>query len=116
MGRVDLALALLAQQLREPRTQRLASACEASRRDDRVERSQVTLCQTYWYLNRVPESSYKKNTGGGAPRAQLARLPAVIDAALERARAALAGAGGFESTELVRAERDARDERDRHRQ
>ena len=38
-----------------------------------------------------------------------------IDAALERARAALAEAGGFESGELVRAERDDRDARDRHR-
>lgn len=38
-----------------------------------------------------------------------------FDAALERGRAALTGAGAFESAELVRAERDARDARDRRR-
>lgn len=32
--------------------------------------------------------------------------PAVVDAALARARASLAGVGGFESADLVRAERD----------
>ena len=41
--------------------------------------------------------------------------PAAIDAALERGRSALAGAGSFDSAELIRAERDARDERDRRR-
>ncbi|HEX2358586.1 MAG TPA: ribbon-helix-helix protein, CopG family [Solirubrobacterales bacterium] len=41
--------------------------------------------------------------------------PAEIDAALERGRAALAGAGGFESAKLIRAERDAREKRDRRR-
>jgi HicB-like antitoxin of HicAB toxin-antitoxin system len=41
--------------------------------------------------------------------------PAAIEAALERGRAALAGAGGFESAELVRADRDTRDARDRRR-
>ena len=40
---------------------------------------------------------------------------AAIAAALERARAALADAGHFESVALVRTERDVRDERDRHR-
>lgn len=40
---------------------------------------------------------------------------AAIDAALERARAALACAGVFESARLIRAERDARDGRDRRR-
>ncbi len=40
---------------------------------------------------------------------------AVIDAALERGRAALASAGAFESVDLVRAERDGRDEHDRRR-
>ena len=38
-----------------------------------------------------------------------------VDAALERARAALAGVGRFESAELIRAERDSRDARDRRR-
>jgi predicted transcriptional regulator len=40
---------------------------------------------------------------------------ALVDKALERARAALAGAGRFESAELIRAERDNRDADDRHR-
>lgn len=41
--------------------------------------------------------------------------PVAIDAALERGRAALAKAGSFESAALIRAEREARDERDRRR-
>jgi len=41
--------------------------------------------------------------------------PAVVDAALERGRAALADAGGFESAELIRSEREERDVRDRRR-
>jgi predicted transcriptional regulator len=41
--------------------------------------------------------------------------PAAFDAALDRGRRALAAAGAFESAELIREERDARDERDRHR-
>lgn len=41
--------------------------------------------------------------------------PAAIDAALQRGRAALAGVGAFESAELIRRERDARDTSDRRR-
>lgn len=41
--------------------------------------------------------------------------PAAFDAALERGRRALTGAGAFEAAELIRRERDARDERDRRR-
>lgn len=41
--------------------------------------------------------------------------PAVVEAALERGRAALGGLGGFEAAELIRAERDERDARDRRR-
>lgn len=41
--------------------------------------------------------------------------PYVIDAALERGRAALADAGSFESGDLVLAGRSARDARDRRR-
>ncbi len=41
--------------------------------------------------------------------------PVAVDAALVRGRAALAAAGRFESAELIRTERDARDERDRRR-
>jgi Arc/MetJ-type ribon-helix-helix transcriptional regulator len=39
--------------------------------------------------------------------------PAAIDAALERGRRALSGAGSFESAELIRAAREERDIRDR---
>ncbi|MFN2591972.1 MAG: CopG family ribbon-helix-helix protein [Candidatus Dormibacteria bacterium] len=42
--------------------------------------------------------------------------PAVIDTALNRGRAALHGIGGFDSSELVRRQRDAQDARDRSRQ
>jgi HicB_like antitoxin of bacterial toxin-antitoxin system len=41
--------------------------------------------------------------------------PAAIDAALARGRAALAGLGSFEAADLIRDEREGRDERDRHR-
>jgi hypothetical protein len=41
--------------------------------------------------------------------------PAVIDAALDRARSALAGAGTFESAAAIRRDRDERDARDRRR-
>jgi predicted transcriptional regulator len=41
--------------------------------------------------------------------------PAAFDAALERGRKALAGAGAFESADVIRRERDARDARDRRR-
>ncbi len=41
--------------------------------------------------------------------------PAAMDSALERGRSALAGVGAFESAELIRGERDARDARDRRR-
>lgn len=41
--------------------------------------------------------------------------PATIDAALERGRDALAGAGSFEAADLIRADREARDARDRRR-
>ena len=39
--------------------------------------------------------------------------PAKIDAALLRGRQALAGAGAFESAQLIRVERDDHDARDR---
>jgi predicted transcriptional regulator len=41
--------------------------------------------------------------------------PTPLDAALDRGRAALAGAGAFESADLIRSERDSRDARDRRR-
>jgi Arc/MetJ-type ribon-helix-helix transcriptional regulator len=39
--------------------------------------------------------------------------PSTFDAALARGRKALVNAGAFESSELIRAERDARDAADR---
>lgn len=41
--------------------------------------------------------------------------PRALEAALERGRAALTGAGSFESADLVRTQRQARDARDRRR-
>lgn len=41
--------------------------------------------------------------------------PVAFDAALERGRSALADAGAFDSADLIREERDARDARDRDR-
>ncbi len=41
--------------------------------------------------------------------------PTTLDDALARGRAALADVGSFESAELIRAERDARDATDRRR-
>jgi Arc/MetJ-type ribon-helix-helix transcriptional regulator len=41
--------------------------------------------------------------------------PSTIDAALERGRAAMAEAGSFEAADLIRADREARDARDRRR-
>jgi len=41
--------------------------------------------------------------------------PVALDAALDRGRAALVSVGAFESAELIRRERDARDARDRRR-
>ncbi|HEX2391530.1 MAG TPA: ribbon-helix-helix protein, CopG family [Solirubrobacterales bacterium] len=41
--------------------------------------------------------------------------PSTLDEALERARAALAEAGSFESADVIRADRDQRDKRDRGR-
>jgi HicB_like antitoxin of bacterial toxin-antitoxin system len=41
--------------------------------------------------------------------------PVAMDAALARGRAALEDLGGFESVDLIRAEREERDARDRRR-
>jgi len=41
--------------------------------------------------------------------------PLAVDAALLRGRAALADLGGFESAEVIRAEREERDARDQRR-
>lgn len=41
--------------------------------------------------------------------------PVAMDAALSRGRAALEGLGSFESAEMIRAQREGRDARDRRR-
>ncbi|HKH64389.1 MAG TPA: hypothetical protein VKA35_02890 [Solirubrobacterales bacterium] len=41
--------------------------------------------------------------------------PRAVDAALLRGRAASAGLGSFESTKVIRSEREERDARDRRR-
>jgi hypothetical protein len=72
-------------------------------------------------LERIDRAAAQRRTSRSAFLQEAARRelgwpdPAVIDAALERARAALASAGRFESAEVIRAERDARDVRDRRR-
>jgi len=68
-------------------------------------------------LERVDRAAGERGTSRSAFLQEAARRelgwpdPATVDAALERGRNALARAGAFESAELVRAERDARDRR-----
>jgi hypothetical protein len=72
-------------------------------------------------LERIDREADARRTSRSAFLQEAARRelgwpdPTAIDAAVERARAALAGAGRFESAKLIRAERDARDKRDRRR-
>ena len=69
-------------------------------------------------LERIDRAAGERRTSRSAFLQEAARRelgwpdPVAIDAALERARAALAGAGRFESAELIRADRDAREIRD----
>lgn len=72
-------------------------------------------------LERIDRAADERGTSRSAFLQEAARRelgwpdPAVIDAALERGRAALHGAGQFESTDPIRADRKARDDRDRRR-
>lgn len=72
-------------------------------------------------LERIDRAASERSTSRSAFLQDAARRelgwpdPVAIDAALERGRAALAGAGRFESAELIRSERDGRDARDRRR-
>jgi Arc/MetJ-type ribon-helix-helix transcriptional regulator len=72
-------------------------------------------------LERIDRAVDEQGTSRSAFLQEAARRelgwpdPGAIDAALERGRAALAGAGGFEAAELIRAEREERDARDRRR-
>ena len=72
-------------------------------------------------LERIDRAAGERHTTRSAFLQEAARRelgwpdPAAIDAALERGQTALAGTGRFEAAELVRAEREARDARDRRR-
>jgi len=72
-------------------------------------------------LDRIDRAAAERHTSRSAFIQEAARRElgwpdsAAIDAALERARAALADTGRFESARLIRAERDRRDARDRRR-
>lgn len=65
-------------------------------------------------LDRIDQEAERRHTSRSALLQEAARRqigwpdPVTIDAAVSRARKALADAGAFESTALVRAERDAR--------
>jgi predicted transcriptional regulator len=65
-------------------------------------------------LERLDEEAARRHSSRSALLQEAVRRelgwpdPAVVDAAVSRARAALAGAGAFDSAALVRAERDAR--------
>ena len=72
-------------------------------------------------LERVDRVAAQRNSSRSAFLQEAARRelgwpdPAAVQIALDRGRAALAGAPGFESSKLIRRERDARDARDRRR-
>lgn len=72
-------------------------------------------------LERIDRAAGERQTSRSAFLQEAARRElgwpdaAAIDAALERGRGALARAGPFEAAKLIRAERDARDARDRRR-
>ena len=72
-------------------------------------------------LERVDRAAGERGTSRSAFLQEAARRElgwpdrAAFDAALKRGQSALAGAGAFESAELIREERDARDARDRRR-
>lgn len=72
-------------------------------------------------LERIDRAADERHTSRSAFLQEAARRelgwpdPVSIDAALERGRTALAGTRHFESAELIRADRDRRDVRDRRR-
>ncbi len=72
-------------------------------------------------LDRIDRAAGERGTSRSAFLQEAVRRelgwpdPAVFDAALERGRTALDGAGAFESAELIREHRDARDASDRRR-
>lgn len=81
----------------------------------------VMISMTDDLLERIDRAVAERGTNRSAFLQEAARRelgwpdPAAVDAALERARAALAEAGTFESTELIRRGREERDALDRRR-
>jgi predicted transcriptional regulator len=81
----------------------------------------VMISMSAELLERVDREAGARGTTRSAFLQEAARRelgwpdPAKIDAALARGRAALLGTGRFESAELIRSKRDARDKRDRRR-
>ncbi len=73
-------------------------------------------------LERLDRVARERRTSRSALLQEIVRRelgwpdPVAFDAALDRGRRALVDAGAFESAELIREERDARDDRDRRRQ
>ncbi len=72
-------------------------------------------------LKRIDREAEERGTSRSGFLQEAARRelgwpdPVRVDAALERGRAALERGGSFESRELIRAEREKRDARDRRR-
>ena len=72
-------------------------------------------------LERIDRAAADRHTSRSAFLQEAARRelgwpdPVAVQAAIDRGRAALADAGSFESAELIRRERDARDAGDRRR-
>jgi hypothetical protein len=85
------------------------------------ETKKVMISLPHDLLARIDRAAAERRTSRSAFLQEAARRelgwpdPEAIDAALERGRVALERAGGFESTELIRTERDARAARDRRR-
>jgi Arc/MetJ-type ribon-helix-helix transcriptional regulator len=71
---------------------------------ERIDRETETLGQT---RSEFLQEAARRRLGWPDPLA--------IDAALLRGRAALSGLGGFESADVIRAQRDERDARDQRR-
>jgi predicted transcriptional regulator len=83
--------------------------------------SKVMISMPEDLLERIDREARARGTSRSAFLREVVRRelgwpdPVAFDDALERGRSALAVAGSFESAELIRRERDARDARDRRR-
>jgi metal-responsive CopG/Arc/MetJ family transcriptional regulator len=83
--------------------------------------SKVMISMPDDLLERIDREADARRTSRSAFLQEAARRelgwpdPAAIDAALERGRAVLAGSDRYESADLIRVGRDARDERDQRR-